>query len=488
LTTFSELGLSPKILDALNDLGFESPTEIQESTIPILLERDVDYIGLAQTGTGKTAAFGLPLIEKIDTSNSNTQALILAPTRELGQQIAEQLHLYSKYKKGLKVLCVYGGANIQTQIKALSKGQHIIVATPGRLIDLMERKKAKIEEVRHVVLDEADEMLNMGFKEDLDYILSFTPSEKNTWLFSATMPKEIRRIVKSYMDNPEEVRINPTDEVNTNIEHQYCIVTRANKDEALTRFLDIMPEMRGVVFCRTKRDTQNLAEYLLKQGYKADALHGDLSQAQRDRVMKRFKSHELHVLIATDVAARGIDVNDLTHVVHYALPDDNAYYTHRSGRTARAGKQGISLAFINGREKSRINRLQKDLGIHFEHVQIPQVGDIAETRIQNWCVEVMNQTSKKDIPADLMDYVNLVFTNLTKEELTLKFLSREIEQMNIGAGGDLNAQESEDYGRGHRGSKGRGGSKHKNHRQGRKDRYYGSKKGKPGKRKGKGRR
>ena len=489
MTTFSELGLSPKILDALNDLGFESPTEIQESTIPVLLDRDVDYIGLAQTGTGKTAAFGLPLIEKIDTSNLNTQALILAPTRELGQQIAEQLHLYSKYKKGLKILCVYGGANIQTQIKALNKGQHIIVATPGRLIDLMERKKAHIDEVRHVVLDEADEMLNMGFKEDLDYILSFTPSEKNTWLFSATMPKEIRRIVKSYMDNPEEVRINPKDEVNTNIEHQYCIVTRANKDEALTRFLDIMPEMRGVVFCRTKRDTQNLAEFLLKKGYKADDLHGDLSQAQRDRVMKRFKSHELHVLIATDVAARGIDVNDLTHVVHYALPDDNAYYTHRSGRTARAGKQGISLAFINGREKSRINRLERELGINFEHVQIPQVGDIAETRIQNWCVEVMNQTSKKDVPEDLMEYVNLVFTNLTKEELTLKFLSRELDRMNIGSGGDLNEQEEAGQGSRHRGSR-RRGSKPRNQRQGRKDRYYGSKKGKSGsgKRRGKGRR
>ncbi|NNC94972.1 MAG: DEAD/DEAH box helicase, partial [Chitinophagales bacterium] len=324
-------------------MGFENPTEIQEAAIPFLVDGDDDLIGLAQTGTGKTAAFGLPLLNRIDYNNKDTQALILAPTRELGQQIAEQLQQFSKHLRKVKILPVYGGASISHQIKAIKKGQHIIVATPGRLVDLIKRKVVNLNTVRFLILDEADEMLNMGFKEELDQILFETPAEKLTWLFAATMPKEIKKIVHKYMDDPVEVRVNQKNVVNKNIEHQFAVVKHSNKTEALTRFLDMDPDMRGVVFCRTKRDTQDLAEDLMSRGYKADAIHGDLNQPQRDRVMKRFKSHDLHVLVATDVAARGIDVNDLTHVFHFTLPDDHAYYTHRSGRTARAGKTGISI-------------------------------------------------------------------------------------------------------------------------------------------------
>lgn len=339
LTNFKQLGLSENLLKAINELGFNSPTDIQQQAIPKLIKDDRDFIGLAQTGTGKTAAFGLPLLERIDPAMKATQALILAPTRELGQQIAEQLDIYSKYQEKLNVLAVYGGASITNQMRALKRTQHAIIATPGRLLDLIKRRAVNLESVRFLVLDEADEMLNMGFKEDLDLILSYTPEEKLTWLFSATMPKEIKKIVNKYMDNPTEVRINSKEQVNVDIEHQYALVKASDKAEALSRILDISPDMRGVVFCRTKNETQELAELLLRQNYKADSLHGDLSQAQRDRVMRRFKKHELHVLIATDVAARGIDVNDLTHVIHYTLPDDNSYYTHRSGRTARAGKK-----------------------------------------------------------------------------------------------------------------------------------------------------
>ncbi|MCL4152869.1 UNVERIFIED_CONTAM: hypothetical protein GTU68_046648, partial [Idotea baltica] len=290
MDTFKALGLSDEVLRALEDLGFETPSEIQQQSIPQLLADDKDFIGLAQTGTGKTAAFGLPLLEQIDTNIKATQALVLAPTRELGQQIAQQLVAFSKYQKKVNVLAVYGGAAIYNQIKALKKDtQHVIIATPGRLLDLINRKAIKLDQVKYVVLDEADEMLNMGFKEDLDSILSFTPEEKSTWLFSATMAKEIKKIVKKYMSDPIEVRINATNKVNVNIEHQFVAVKQSNKSEALTRFLDMNPNMRGLVFCRTKRDTQGLAEELLAKNYQADALHGDLSQAQRDRVMKRFK-------------------------------------------------------------------------------------------------------------------------------------------------------------------------------------------------------
>jgi len=380
----------------------------------------------------------LPLLERIDVTNKKTQALVLAPTRELGQQIAEQLNTFSKYLPKVNVLAVYGGQAISTQLRALKKPQHIIIATPGRLIDLTKRKAVKLNDIEVLVLDEADEMLNMGFKDELDVILSHTSDDKITWLFSATMPKEIKRIVNSYMHEPLEVRIDAKNKVNTNIEHQFVMVRQPNKTEALVRFLDINPNMRGLVFCRTKRDTQNLAEELLKQNYKADALHGDLSQHQRDRVMKRFKAHHLQVLIATDVAARGIDVNDLTHVFHFTLPEDISYYTHRSGRTARAGKEGISIAFVNGREKFRINRLQKQLGISFEQVLIPSTNEVLLVRIENWCKNLTDQEINDKIEPALTAKVIEYFELMSKEELLTKLLSKELSSMRLDQSGDLN--------------------------------------------------
>lgn len=343
LDSFDTLGLSAPILKAIGQLGFDTPTDIQSQAIPQLLQGDSDFIGLAQTGTGKTAAFGLPLLDHLDATDDSVQALILAPTRELGQQIAEQIDLFAKHLKGIKSVAVYGGANITTQISQLKRPRHVVIATPGRLIDLVKRKALKLDQIKYLVLDEADEMLNMGFKDELDTILEFTPDSKKTWLFSATMPREIRRMVKQYMESPFEVSVDPKTTVNANIEHKYAIVKQSDKTEAMGRFLELEPDLYGVVFCRTRRDTQALAEDLLKMGFRADALHGEMSQPQRDRVMNRFKNRDLQVLVATDVAARGIDVNDLTHVFHHSLPSEQAYYTHRSGRTARAGKKGISL-------------------------------------------------------------------------------------------------------------------------------------------------
>lgn len=455
MTNFKQLGLSENLLKAINELGFNSPTDIQQQAIPKLIKDDRDFIGLAQTGTGKTAAFGLPLLERIDPAMKATQALILAPTRELGQQIAEQLDIYSKYQEKLNVLAVYGGASITNQMRALKRTQHAIIATPGRLLDLIKRRAVNLESVRFLVLDEADEMLNMGFKEDLDLILSYTPEEKLTWLFSATMPKEIKKIVNKYMDNPTEVRINSKEQVNVDIEHQYALVKASDKAEALSRILDISPDMRGVVFCRTKNETQELAELLLRQNYKADSLHGDLSQAQRDRVMRRFKKHELHVLIATDVAARGIDVNDLTHVIHFTLPDDNSYYTHRSGRTARAGKKGISLAFVSGREKHRIRKLESQLGIEFDRAFIPNANDIAEIRVEDWCMKVLNKGTAGKVTKKLNQKANDIFFRLSKEELIEKLLVIELEKIKSDSEKDLNDTESRGYSEG----KGGGGSR-----------------------------
>ena len=430
------------------ELGFESPTAIQEESIPQLLSGSRDMIGLAQTGTGKTAAFGLPLLDNINPADSATQGLILAPTRELGKQIAEQLAIFSKYMDKVNVLAVYGGAPIMNQIKALRKPQQIIIATPGRLIDLINRKAVKLGELKYLVLDEADEMLNMGFKEDLDTILSYTPQEKLTWLFSATMPRQIKSIVDRYMDNPIEVKVNTKNEVNTNIEHLYAIVSRANKTEALTRFLDMDEGMRGVVFCRTRRDTQDLAEHLMKRGYMADALHGDLSQAQRDRVMGRFKKHALQVLIATDVAARGIDVNDLTHVFHFTLPDETAYYTHRSGRTARAGKKGTSISFINGRESHRIKRLERELNIDISQVKVPNTSDIKNVRIKAWTQKVEAVKIDGIDDSALSKMVKEEFSELSKDDLINKLLAMKLKDLNLDNAGELNEFSSSHSGRG----------------------------------------
>lgn len=455
MSTFKKLGLSEDILKVLTELGFKEPTEIQKKAIPRLLTEDKDMIGLAQTGTGKTAAFGLPLLDKIDPDIDFTQALILAPTRELGKQIAEQLSIFAKYIKDVAVLPVYGGAPISKQIKSLKKTRHIIIATPGRLIDLINRKAINLEEIKYLVLDEADEMLNMGFQDELEEILKHTPDHKNTWLFSATMPSTIKKMVKRYMDSPIDVRINPKNAVNTDIEHLYTTVKRNDKEEALCRFMDLNAESRSIVFCRTKLGTQALAESLLSKSYKADALHGDLSQAQRDRVMKRFKNQELNVLIATDVAARGIDVNDITHVYHFDLPDDNVYYTHRSGRTARAGKKGASISFIGGKDSYKIKKLERELGIDFGKIEVPDADAVLETRIQSWCMGILDKKTKNKVDAKLLDYTLLLFGKLSKEELVAKILTLELEKLNI-AQGNLN-DTAKDSGR-DRGGRGKRGS------------------------------
>lgn len=344
---------------------------MQEQAIPLLLQDERDLIGLAQTGTGKTAAFGLPLLQHIDPSERTTQALILAPTRELCQQTASQLKEFNRFQEGVNLLSVYGGTKISEQIKALRKPQHILIATPGRLIDLIGRGAVELKDLRYLVLDEADEMLNMGFKKELDRILSHTPSGKRTWSFSATMPPDIRKILNKYTKDPTELHVNRKDEVNNDIDHRYALVSRSDKADALMRFMDSHPEMRALVFCRTRRDTRNLAGALRKERYRVDALNGDLSQGQRDKVMKRFRSNGMQALIATDVAARGIDVNDLTHVFQFELPDDLPYYTHRSGRTARAGKKGTSIVLMENRDRGKLKRIEKKLGISFGTIEVP---------------------------------------------------------------------------------------------------------------------
>jgi len=436
LSTFKELGLSEEILRRLEEMEFHTPSDIQRESIPQLLEGDRDFIGLAQTGTGKTAAFGLPLLEMVDPKERHTQGLVLAPTRELGRQIAEQLGKFSKYMKGLKVLPVYGGAAIVNQIKDLKKPTHIIIATPGRLIDLIKRKAVKLDQLEFLVLDEADEMVSMGFKEELDEILSYTPETKQTWLFSATMAKEIKRIVDKYMDDPIEVKINSEDKVNKNIKHQFAVTRNSDKTEALTRMLDMDADMRGVVFCRTRRDTQELAESLLKKGYAADALHGDLSQQQRDRVMGRFKKHALQVLIATDVAARGIDVDDLTHVFHFNLPDEDAYYTHRSGRTARAGKKGISMAFIGAKETVMIKisiRIHRSQELMVEEAVVEAVEEMADVERKEEEIETEVAAADETIEAvaheeDQMTMVAALGDQKEDHQTVMVMIKEEVEQ------------------------------------------------------------
>lgn len=444
LDSFDTLGLSAPILKAIGQLGFDTPTDIQSQAIPHLLQGDRDFIGLAQTGTGKTAAFGLPLLDHLDATDDSVQALILAPTRELGQQIAEQIDLFSKHLKGIKSVAVYGGANISTQITQLKRPRHVVIATPGRLIDLVKRKALKLDQIKYLVLDEADEMLNMGFKDELDTILEFTPDTKKTWLFSATMPREIRRMVKQYMESPFEVSVDPKTTVNANIEHKYAVVKQSDKTEAMARFLELEPDLYGVVFCRTRRDTQALAEDLLKLGFRADALHGEMSQPQRDRVMNRFKNRDLQVLVATDVAARGIDVNDLTHVFHHSLPSEQAYYTHRSGRTARAGKKGISLAFISNREKGYINRMAREMDISFEAVEVPGAEEIVQARMMKWASDVLDQKAFDRVPFDLIMQMNLLFEETPKDELIARLVARELARLNVDSGRDINKRASQD--------------------------------------------
>ena len=439
---FSELPLNPKLLKGIEALGFKSPTPVQEATIGTLIEKDRDLIGLAQTGTGKTAAFGLPMIEKINVKNSNVQGLIIAPTRELCVQISNDFKSFSKFIPEIQVATIYGGASMDKQSKEIKSGAQIVVATPGRLLDLIQRKMLRIDQIEYCILDEADEMLNMGFKDDLDDILSYTGDAKNTWLFSATMPKEIRNIVKSYMSKPVEVKVSTGNQLNENIEHQYAVVKSSDKFEGLKRVLDVEEEFRGVIFCRTRIKTQQLADDLNKSGYQSEALHGDLSQAQRDRVMKRFKNHTLQVLVATDVAARGIDVNDLTHVIHYALPDDPSYYTHRSGRTARAGKKGISLSILTNRDMRKLDGLEKALKLKIDKISIPSVEDILNIRLCKWANNLLNFPIRKDLNGKLLTDIQMLLGSLSYEELVEKLVSKEIDALNYNKKGkDLNESE-----------------------------------------------
>jgi len=441
LNNFAKLGLSDLSIEVLNSMGFENPTPIQEKSIPMLLSQDpTDFIGLAQTGTGKTAAFGLPLLELISEENKATQALIMAPTRELSQQTAKQLVDFSRNRK-VNIEVVYGGAAIINQIKALKKPTQIVVATPGRLLDLIKRKAIKLDEVKYVVLDEADEMLNMGFKEDIDKILSHTLDNRVTWLFSATMPGEIRRIIKKYMESPLEVSINSGEKSNKNITHKFIITKTANKIPALRRFLDIQPDMRGILFCRTKRETQQIADELSGLGYGAEALHGDLSQSHRDEVMKRFKSRSMQLLIATDVAARGIDVSDLTHVVHHTLPDQMESYTHRSGRTGRAGKKGISLVFINPREARKIATLEKKLDVSFEQIEVPSIESLKSSRINNWADLILN--TKVDPQSDeILEHLTGQFENISKEDLLKRLITSQLDHLMFQHGEEADLNES----------------------------------------------
>ena len=425
---FELLGLSKPVLRAIAELGFESPTPIQEQAIPVMLGGNQDVVALAQTGTGKTAAFGLPLIDLIDFNQRHTQALILAPTRELCMQITRDLQNFSKHMGGAHVVAIYGGASIEGQIREMRKGPQIVAATPGRLVDMIERGVVDLTRIEFVVLDEADEMLTMGFKDDLDLILSQTPDEKNTWLFSATMPSEVQRIAKNYMNNPHEVTVGQRNSGNENIEHLYYVVHAKDRYLALKRIADYNPDIFAIVFCRTKAETQQVADALIKDGYNADALHGDLSQAQRDFVMKRYRSRSLQMLVATDVAARGIDVNDVTHVINYNLPDEIESYTHRSGRTARAGKTGVSIAIIHSKELHKIREIEKIIKRKFTQAQIPTGFDVCEQqlmalvkRIHN--VEVDEKTVERYLPQVFEE-----LAELSREDIIKRFVSIEFNR------------------------------------------------------------
>ena len=424
---FSDLGLKDEIQKAIQDLGFTEPTPIQQETIPYLINEDKDLIALAQTGTGKTAAFGLPVIEKIENDRKIPQAIILCPTRELCLQITKDMNSFAKYMKGVRITAVYGGANIQTQIKAISAGSQIIVGTPGRVIDLIKRKKLRLSDIDIVVLDEADEMLNMGFKEDLDIILAETPEEKQTLLFSATMPKEVMRITKNYMFSPKTIEVASRNEGAKNVEHHYYMVNAKDRYKALRRICDINTNIYGIVFCRTRRETKDIADKLMQDGYNADALHGELSQSQRDHVMSRFRKKSIQMLVATDVAARGIDINELSHVINYNLPDDNEIYIHRSGRTGRAGNKGTSIIIAHSREQRKLQSIEKMLKRELILKKVPNGEEICEMQLLNLVDKVVNTEVSKQIDKYL-PVIEEKLAHLDKEELIKHFISTEFSR------------------------------------------------------------
>lgn len=458
MVTFNELGLSPEVLKALEDLNFINPTPIQEQAIPHLLQDQSDFVGLAQTGTGKTAAFGLPMLSRIDCFSKTPQALVLCPTRELCLQITRDLGDFGKYLNPAGTVAVYGGADIRRQMTQIKNGASVIVATPGRLMDLINRKALSLSQISVVILDEADEMLNMGFKEDIDDILAKTPDSKNTWLFSATMPKEVAAIAKKFMDNPFEISIGHKNQGNANITHTFFVTKEKNRYEALKRLIDMNPEIFGLIFCRTRRETQEVAEKLAKENYNAEALHGDLSQAQRDRVMKLFRERNLQLLVATDVAARGIDVDDISHVINYNLPDDIENYTHRSGRTARAGKTGHSLVIINPKEKHKVRSIEKQMRVEFNEGSIPNSEDILKNQMDAAIQKIVETPVNEEELSRYMSDTIGILEAYSKEEIINMFLSAELNRFMDYYRGSSNLNESaaEGGGEARRGDRRRG--------------------------------
>ena len=450
MSKFQQLGLEDNLLQAITDMGFETPSEVQEKTIPTLLEGDTDLVALAQTGTGKTAAFGFPMLQKINSESRTTQGLILSPTRELCMQITNEMKSYGKYIKGLNVVAIYGGASITDQARQIKKGAQIIVATPGRMKDMIGRGMINISKIEHCVLDEADEMLNMGFYEDITEILSHSPQDKNTWLFSATMPKEVSAIAKKFMHNPVEVTVGARNTSTESVSHEYYLVNARDRYQSLKRLADTNPDIFSVVFCRTKRDTQKVAEQLIEDGYSAGALHGDLSQNQRDIVMKSFRNRQIQMLVATDVAARGIDVEDITHVINYQLPDEIETYTHRSGRTGRAGKTGISMVIVSKSEVRKIRSIEKIIQKEFIKKDVPSGMEICEIQLFHLANKVKNTDVNHEIDTYLPK-INEVLEDFSKEELIKKVFSVEFtrfynyynksKDLNIDAGSSLSDKE-----------------------------------------------
>ena len=424
MSNFAKLGLEENLLKAIQDMGFETPSEVQEKAIPILLEKDTDIVSLAQTGTGKTAAFGFPMLQKINIGSRTTQGLILSPTRELCLQITNEIKNYGKYCKGLNVVAVYRGASISEQARDIKKGAQIIVATPGRMKDMIGRRMIDISKIEYCVLDEADEMLNMGFYEDITEILSYSPEDKSTWLFSATMPKEVATIAKKFMFQPIEITVGGKNMGAENVSHEYYLVNARDRYQALKRLADANPSIFSVIFCRTKRDTQKVAELLIEDGYSAGALHGDLSQNQRDLVMKSFRTRQIQMLVATDVAARGIDVDDITHVINYQLPDEIETYTHRSGRTGRAGKTGVSMVIVSKSENRKIHAIEKIIQKKFIAKEVPSGIEICEVQL----FHLANKIKETEINHEIDTYlpnINEVLADFSKEELIKKVFSVE---------------------------------------------------------------
>ena len=429
MTTFSELGLKPELAQAVAELGFTQPTPIQEQAIPELITNPRDLVGLARTGTGKTAAFGLPLLHFIDPESKYPQALVLCPTRELCIQITEDLKTFAKHLRGVSILPVYGGSSISLQIKELRRGIQVIVGTPGRLNDMIERGALKLGEVKTVVLDEADEMLNMGFREAIDTILAETPKEKNTWLFSATMPDGVARISRSYMKDPFTVSIKGTVEGESRIDHFYCVVHARDRYPALRRIVDAHPDIYGIIFCRTKLETQEVADHLIRDGYMANAIHGDLSQQQRDLVMKRFRTKQVQMLVATDVAARGIDVDDVTHVLHYQAPDEPEAYTHRSGRTGRAGKNGISILFMHAKETGKLRVIERLTGRKLIYLPVPAGVDVLRNQLLSFATKLKNTETANVVPPEYLALLKEAMGDMTSEEMLEKFMALNLAKL-----------------------------------------------------------